>query len=657
MAAFLFVWIGSENQLLIKDTTGLQFWSSVSKEDHAACATLCEERKARPKKNKYYGRALDLLDTAKMLKKAEQAKTFLLEDLRKDYGVKYFDSIFKDENGHYRPFASAFGPEKQTSMDRLKRKLIIKLLSVKEKVKQHESSVNGMCDCWNGNNKAIPKKKGAVVVNDGDMFEQYVWATGGHSSSAGHGNLYNESYTAFLEKDLVEVFGSVGINFEGRNHAMGGTSSNGEIAMCWPQVFGNDVDIFSWDYGMTDGGNNAQRYLHYGYRGGLSQGRPIFMGLHIGGRGKPQREMKLKELEEMGMAGFIEDDTLVHKMHEAIPDSGKMKEKELLALPDYVRNLKCIDQIEKGDPFCAQEKFNKYLCNSRGKQTGWHPGWKEHAMTGHGVSLFLTEALIEALKSLVELQEEDSEILSRLQQEEDALFMNFTSSPFPESEIGNLFKIAGDDEYNDFDGAQFLTGSNFCRTGRLPAQARYLGYMTETDKTGGPAPTGQETYDVGVDEKNAQKTAGNGTEMRLVRQGKDIVRDCPVTCHPDSKDVFFTNSLDGWTRTTIPNEAEREAYRYNPKDVKGMVVIYLRGCDWGKCEKGFLKSEDLEEKKWEMKVNGKAVESLAKIGFDGILAKFSDGLYVSPNDRGTYDIEIKVNEKDSFVKISAFVIL
>ncbi|KAL3925367.1 MAG: hypothetical protein SGILL_000453 [Bacillariaceae sp.] len=611
-----------------------------------------------PKKNKYYGRALDLLDTAKMLKKAQQAKRNLLEDLRKDYGAKYFDSIFKDENGHYRPFASAFGPEKQVSMDRFKRKLIIKFLSVKKKVKEHESNVNGMCDCWNGNNKAIPKKKGAPVINDGDMFEQYVWATGGHSSSAGHGNLYNESYTAFLEKDLVEVFGSVGIKFVGRNHAMGGTSSNGEIAMCWPQVFGNDVDTFSWDYGMTDGGMNAMRYLHYGYRGGLSQGRPMLFGLHVGGRGAVHRDNRLKELEEMGMAGFNWDDKLVQKMHAAVPDSGMMKEKELLALPDYVRNLKCNDQIEKGDPFCGAEKFNNHLCNNRGKQTGWHPGWKDHAMVGHGVSLFFTEVLIEALTSLMELQEEDdSKILTRLQEEDVALYLNFTKAPFPESEIKNLFKIEDDDKYKDFDVTQFLTGSNLCRTGRLPAQARYLGYMTEMGKTGGPAPTGQETYDIGLDENYAKTTAGNGTEMRLVRQGNDIVRDCPVTCHPDSKDVFFTNALDGWMKTTIPNEAEREVYQYNPSDVKGMLVIYLQGCDWGKCEKGFLKSADLEEKKWEMKVNGKQVESLTDVGFAAILAKFSDGLFVPPNERGTYDIEIKVKEKGSFVKISAFVIL
>ncbi|KAL3922048.1 MAG: hypothetical protein SGILL_002413 [Bacillariaceae sp.] len=658
LAAFLFVWIGSENQVLLQETTGLQFWSSVSKADHQTCAALCEERKAKPQKNKYYGRAMDLLDTTKMLQKAERAKKFLLEDLQKLYGAKHFDAIFK-EGDHYRPFANAFEPDKAVSMERLKRKLMIKLLKVKAKVIQHESSVNGMCDCWDGKNKAIPKRNDALVMNDGDLFEKYVWATGGHSASAGHGNLFNETYTAFLELDLVEVFGSVGIEFIGRNHAMGGTPSNGEIAMCFEQVFGSDVDIFSWDYGMTDGGKNNQRFLHYAYRGGLSQGRPVVVALNAGGRSKKSKLKMIRDLEEMGMAGFLEEEDLIKKMKVGTPDSSQMKEKDLLALPDYVRNLKCGDQIEKGDPFCASEKFNNALCSNRGKQTSWHPGWKAHALTGRGVSLFLTQALIEALKSLVELKDgDDNTLLTRLQEEDDALFSNFTSSPFPASEVGNLLKFNEDDKDNkDFDVSQFLTGSNFCRTGRLPAQARFLGYMFEDGRTGGPAPTGQETYEVGISDKEVKKNAGNGTTMRLARETQHMVMGCPVTVHPDSKDAFYANALDDWTTLTLPNQAERQAYDYDPSNFKGLFLIYFIGCDWGKCEKGLLKEAELKEKKWEMRVNGKQVKEIKSLGFEASIAQFEDGIHVAPNSQGVFDVEIKIHEKDSFVKISGFVII
>jgi hypothetical protein len=79
----------------------------------------------------------------------------------------------------------------------------------------------------------------------------FVWATGGHSSSAGHGNLYNESYTPTLDRRARDVFGAVGISFEGRNRAMGGTNSFPEIALCHQEVFGLDIDVLSWDYGMV----------------------------------------------------------------------------------------------------------------------------------------------------------------------------------------------------------------------------------------------------------------------------------------------------------------------------------------------------------------------------------------------------------------------
>ena len=63
---------------------------------------------------------------------------------------------------------------------------------------------------------------------DGDNKDDnvtFVWATGGHPSTAGHGNFYDESYTAVLERTVRPVFRAIGIHFEGRNYAMGGTES------------------------------------------------------------------------------------------------------------------------------------------------------------------------------------------------------------------------------------------------------------------------------------------------------------------------------------------------------------------------------------------------------------------------------------------------
>ena len=53
-------------------------------------------------------------------------------------------------------------------------------------------------------------------------YAKFVWATGGHSVAAAHGNFYRESYTANLGRDLQPILSAVGLDFQVRNYAMGG---------------------------------------------------------------------------------------------------------------------------------------------------------------------------------------------------------------------------------------------------------------------------------------------------------------------------------------------------------------------------------------------------------------------------------------------------
>lgn len=64
----------------------------------------------------------------------------------------------------------------------------------------------------------------------------FVWATGGHSAAAGHGNFFAESYTNVLDRHAKPVFAAVGIDFKARSNAMGGTQSATEIAACAKEV-------------------------------------------------------------------------------------------------------------------------------------------------------------------------------------------------------------------------------------------------------------------------------------------------------------------------------------------------------------------------------------------------------------------------------------
>ena len=148
------------------------------------------------------------------------AKERLTQGLHRDYGTEYYSAIF-ESMGQSRgrtviqPAGGVNVPN--NSWDRLRARIVIKLMD--------------------------------VLSNSSNRQPTFVWATGGHSSAAGHGNFYDESYTAVMEKNVRVIFDAVGIQFTGRNYAMGGSDSAPEAAWCNEEIFGADLDVLSWDYG------------------------------------------------------------------------------------------------------------------------------------------------------------------------------------------------------------------------------------------------------------------------------------------------------------------------------------------------------------------------------------------------------------------------
>jgi hypothetical protein len=128
---------------------------------------------------------------AGLLAKLKTARKELDERLKEGYG-QYYEPMFYVTDGVSRG-RNAFisgndnGKDVHVSQDRFKRKLKIKVL---------EKMVHGKTN--------------------------FVWVTGGHSATAGHGNLYDESYTAYLERAVKPAFDALGLGFEARNYAMGG---------------------------------------------------------------------------------------------------------------------------------------------------------------------------------------------------------------------------------------------------------------------------------------------------------------------------------------------------------------------------------------------------------------------------------------------------
>ena len=207
--------------------TGVQTKSVVVKRRDDAdlkCFQICEARR-KLRQDRFGG---DLLDNKELYQLALGARSKMISKLKEDYGPDHFSNIFEDkvEGSDEVRYRVGLRPltEGNVTAERFKRKFLIKILTVQTQIATQEKNFGG-CDCINGN-KALIDHPSANSTNGSAIeksFSNFVWSTGGHSASASHGNLYNESYTYFLEQAVKGVFGSIGIHFEGRNYAMGGT--------------------------------------------------------------------------------------------------------------------------------------------------------------------------------------------------------------------------------------------------------------------------------------------------------------------------------------------------------------------------------------------------------------------------------------------------
>jgi hypothetical protein len=83
-----------------------------------------------------------------------------------------------------------------------------------------ESNIFG-CDCIQNLGTLTPGVNESTLTDIPDFYEKYVFANGGHSQAAGHGNRFSESYTAVFGRDVRRVWEAIGIQLIDRNHAMG----------------------------------------------------------------------------------------------------------------------------------------------------------------------------------------------------------------------------------------------------------------------------------------------------------------------------------------------------------------------------------------------------------------------------------------------------
>ena len=280
-------------------------------------------------------------------------------------------------------------------------------------------------------------------------------------------------------------------------------------------------------------------------------------------------------------------------------------------------------------------------------------------MDGNRLALFLLQTLIDTLKDYeTKYSDRDPEAtLSELKIEEELLFKGFRES-IPTELLDKCWGPLTEDKvpHSWVDLEVFFRGKSICKTARTPAQTRYLGYLTDTDKVGGIALASEETFDVGLTKDEADKTDANGV-MRLVQA--EHYNTCKTAINmPDYKDFFYAHEKDGLVKLTIPNKAERVAYNYDSSKMKGVVVLYMGGCDWGRCAKGDLRWEDYDEGKVEIEVNGQAVTSVGLHHNNdyGRVCNHANGVFFKPNSDGVFEIGVKVKEPGSWFRLSTVVV-
>ena len=282
---------------------------------------------------------------------------------------------------------------------------------------------------------------------------------------------------------------------------------------------------------------------------------------------------------------------------------------------------------------------------------------KAHAIDGHSLALFMIQYLIDALKELNLQEEKDPEkLLAALKKEDEESHESFVNADLPEN-VKIFQPKEGEDDYG-IDDNIFFKGPSICRTGRLPAQSRFLGYMTNNGKAGGVAPVNKEEYDTGISERLAKQTASESNEeMRLVftEDGKERDARCTELLKPDYKDFYYSHANDGLTKLVFPNEAEKKAYRYDTSNFKGLLIIFISSCDWGKCQAGDLREDALEKGELEMFVNGKVVKSFVNVGGAQMLVG-EEGVFWEASSNGDYEIGVRAKKPESYFRLSGVIL-
>jgi hypothetical protein len=445
--------------------------------NNAACGSNCRQISSK----RHDG--LDMSNISDVVKAFDIAKAKMIKNIELEYG-EYYHTLFEEEVNEGKTRVSRgrtvfrSSDTSDVSWDRLKEQLMIKILNVQHYIQREE------CDCEsassNNNNpnitrnikRSIPLPAPGTTPNG--VYERFIFATAGHSSSAGHGNFEHQSYTKVMERTVSTVFEAIGMEFEGRNYGMSARSSAPHLAMCINQVYGNDVDLLAWDFGQTDARDYWKMAMFF-YRAALHHpNHPTLLGLHLD---KKRHHQILKLAKTTDMPALAMCPSGMEQVLSSMPDMHELSEEEIQKFPRMVQNFHCQGAYEtSGNMGCptTMERFNLSVCPERWWVAKWHPGWRRLALSGTLLALFLVEVLQDAIQELefrLKSGKDLEMILTKLLARQSQNFKKLEQVLIPPASNDYFKTIAG---LPDETIQRLYKGRSLCHTALLPGASIYI---------------------------------------------------------------------------------------------------------------------------------------------------------------------------------------
>eukprot|EP00588_Corethron_pennatum_P035150 CAMPEP_0194350834 /NCGR_PEP_ID=MMETSP0171-20130528/107851_1 /TAXON_ID=218684 /ORGANISM="Corethron pennatum, Strain L29A3" /LENGTH=434 /DNA_ID=CAMNT_0039118413 /DNA_START=15 /DNA_END=1318 /DNA_ORIENTATION=+ len=425
-------------------------------------------------------------------------------------------------------------------------------------------------------------------------------------------------------------------------------------------VYGSDVDVLSWEFGMIDS-KNYWKIALWAVRAGNLPNRPVMALLD----GDTKRWDIFQDMEEYGV-GVFKEIKFGHHLWE-LPDYEE--DRNPPDVPPALQHFVCNSpSVETGQ--CSYTKYKYANTNTipqsivedeapgvLASRLEISPAQGKLPRDVHGVNTQRMFGPAGAMPSSTMLNSES--VLDSINSADDKDKQLWAKS------LRNIPKVVPKTKSRGFDIAwNSLYRSNpSCSTALLPSESRFNGLVT-----GEKVIFANGTYDSGrivffAKERSEKRAAkGKNVTMELIADNRE--RPCSEVVERDYNDYFFVWKVDShkvWHTKTIPNKAEYAAFaKEGQLSKENLIVACLETCVQSKCTRGMV---------------GSGKKAVASIYVDDVQATYIESIdrctLIMPSSLsskkrswtskagskpGQYEIQIQMRSRES-MRISSFVVI